>query len=323
MGATNTKLTYSKVAPPFATASELRDALLRSYPEASYFGGAPVVSIHRGDETEAAWLWIARFMRQRTDWWPAIGIALQHAVQDGGDIARVALADLLGISSDSIMLLPWTRPLAVKWPDVKAVSPNAHFGAPDLSLAKIIAAQHEYWEMQRDAVVSVGLEPGGRYISVDVQTQEQLDDLLAKSARVGQRDSFGAQPTDGPWTWLVPELVLHERLRPMVVAACTKFSDGTNAEVRAVLDWFTDEHDLWRYVDLLETWERAHPTWWNAPADTKPQGWKYPIRAWLADQPKTLGDIAVAALTRARAQAATPPILDLPPIDGHESRRTT
>jgi hypothetical protein len=311
-----TKLSYSRVASAFSTASELRDALLASYPEAAYFGGAPVVSIHRGDETEAAWLWVERFMRQRTDWWPAIGIALQHAAHDGGDIARVALADLLGISSDSIMLLHWTRPLAEKWPDVKAVSPNAHFGAPDCRLAKIIAAQEEYWESQRDAVVSVGLEPGGRYINVDVQTQEQLDELLAKSARIGQRQSFDAQPTDGPWTWLVPELVLHERLRPMVVAACKKFSAGSDPEVRAVLDWFTDQHDLWRHIDQLEDWERAHPPWWNEAADTKPPGWKYPVRGWLADHPKTLGDIALAALASARTQAATPPVLDLAPIFG-------
>lgn len=312
-----TKLSYSRVAPAFSTASELRDALLKSYPEAAYFRGAPVVSIHRGDETEAAWLWVERFMRQRTDWWPAIGIALQHAAHDGGNIARVALADLLERSRDSMVLLEWTKPLAKAWPDVSAQERGAHFGDPDYRLATILAAQEKHLEEMQKAAVSVGgLETDGSWLTVHVKTQQDLDALLATSARVGQRQSFDALATDGPWSWLRPELLVHAELRPMIVVACATFSAGSDAELRAVLDWFTDQHDLWRYVDLLEGWERAHPPWWNEAADTKPPGWKYPVRGWLAHHPKTLGDIALAVLARARTQAATPPILDLAPIFG-------
>jgi hypothetical protein len=311
------KLKYSNVAPDFSSASELRDALLASYPDAGYFGGAPLIGINRGDETAPAWKWVDEFLRQRTDWWPALGIALQHAARDGGDIARVALADFLELSHDSMVLLEWTEPMAAIWPDVRAITHGTSFGDPDNRIATILAAQRKLWERQQTAPISVGgLEPDGSWVTVSVNTQADLDALLAKSACVGQRRSFDALPTEGPWSWLLSELVLHEWMRPMVPAACAKLAGGTDPEVRAVLDWFTDEHDLWRYVDLLQSWSRAHPPWWNERADAKPPGWKYPVRGWLADHPRTLGDIALAALSRARHQAATPPEIDLAPIFG-------
>jgi len=294
------KLRFSRVAPPFSTAAELRDALLQSYPEAAYFGDRPVVAIHRGDETEPAWLWVQKLIRQRTDWWPALGIALQHAVHDGGEIARTALGDLLFAASESMVLLQWTGPLA---------------NAGSERLAEVIARQRVLHDEQLTAPVALsGIEPDGRWTNVEVQTQAQLDALLAATACVGQRTGFGVDPTGGLWSWLVYELLVHEPLRPMIVTACDTFSGGSDAEVRAVLDWFTDEHDLWRYVDLLERWERSHPPWWDAPAKTKAAGWKYPVRDWLADRAKTLGDIALAALARAKQQAATPPVIDLAPL---------
>ena len=73
--------------------SELRHALLASYPDAARFG-APIVASNR-DDTAAAGSWLMGLLRKRSDGWPAIGIALQHAAQDGGDLARGALADLL------------------------------------------------------------------------------------------------------------------------------------------------------------------------------------------------------------------------------------
>lgn len=312
-----TKLSYSRVAPAFSTASELRDALLASYPDAAYFGGAPVVGINRGDETAPAWKWADELLRQRTDWWPALGIASQHAAQDGGDVARVALADFLEHSHDSKALLEWTEPMAKLWPDARAVTSATSFGNPDYRLATIIAAQRQLWDKQQNAPISVGgLAPDGGWVTVDVKTQADLEALLAKSARIGQRQSFDALPTEGPWSWLVSELVVHSWMRPMAPVACARFGAGTDAEVRATLDWFTDEHDLWRYVSVLEAWSRTPPSWWSEIADAKPPGWKYPVRGWLADKPKTLGDIARAALSRARNQAATAPKIDLAPIFG-------
>ena len=81
-------------APLFHTASGLRDALLRSYPDAVNVK-APVVMFIDGREWDAypGWRWIGELLRKRSDWWPALGIAIQHAVTDGDDFARMALAD--------------------------------------------------------------------------------------------------------------------------------------------------------------------------------------------------------------------------------------
>lgn len=116
------------VHPEFATASELRDALLGSYPDAAYFE-APVVPLHR-DDVAPAWGWVVELLRRRSDWWAAIGVALQHAVVDGGDLARTAFADLLADYRDSFVLLPWAAPLAATLPNVRARGSGTGWGIP-------------------------------------------------------------------------------------------------------------------------------------------------------------------------------------------------
>jgi hypothetical protein len=292
-----------------STTSELRDALLASYPDAAYFG-APVVAVNRGDETAAAWTWLLGLVRKRTGWWPALGIALQHAAQDGGELARTALADFLESYQHSIARLEWTEPMAKLWPDVRATCRGTGFGEPDYRLATIITAQRALWDLsQTDTRMSVeGAAPDGDWLIVDVQTQSDLESLLAASARV-EKYSGG----NGPWHWVLSQLVFRPSLEPMMVGACAKLAAGSDVEVRAMLDWFFEEHDLWRYVDLLDGWNRTPPAWWKAAADTIPPGWRFPIRA---ENAKTLGEVAVRALSRAREQTATKMTIDLPPVFG-------
>lgn len=293
-----------------SSTSELRDALLKSYPDAAHFG-APVVAINRGDETAAAWTWLIGLVRKRSDWSSAIGIALQHAAQDGGDLARGALADFLESFQQSIVLLEWTEPMAKLWPDAIATMRGTSFGQPDYRLATIIDAQRKLWDMvQPETRLSVeGAGPNGDWLIVDAKSQGDLESLLAASAKV-EKYSGG----EGPWHWLLSELMFHPWLEPMMVKACAKIgASGSDVEVRAMLDWFFVEHDLWRYIDVLESWTRTPPSWWKAPADTVPPGWRFPIRGEGA---KTLGDVALRTLERARAQASTKMAIDLQPIFG-------
>jgi hypothetical protein len=287
------------------TTTQLRDALLSSYPDAALFG-APVIAANR-DDTTAAWTWLLGIVRKRSDLWPAIGIAIQHAANDGGDLAREALADFLESYQHSFVLLEWTAPLAKVWPDAKATCRGTSFGQPDYRLATIVAAQRALKdEVDKDTRIAVeGAGPNGDYLIVDVQSQTDLESLMATSAKVGKHGDRG----EGPWHWLLGAVLFRPELEPMLVAACAQFASGTDAEVRALLDWFFAEHDLWRYLSLLDSWSQQPPSWWNAPADTVPPGWRFPVRAEGA---KTLGEIALRALRRAREQAAAQVIIDLP-----------
>jgi hypothetical protein len=289
---------YANSQYAFSTAAELRDALLASYPGAAYLG-APIVLVNR-DDPAPAWGWVRELLRTRTDWWPALGIALQHAAQDGGDNARIALADLLEGFQEAVVLLEWTEGIAKQWPDAKAGITGTSLGRPDYRLETIVAGQRKLWNGQQGAEVSIeGLGPGNTYLTVDVKTAADLEALLATSAKAGG---------DAPWSWLFSELLFHHRMQPWVPAACAKFAAGSDAEVRAMLDWFSEQHDLWRYVDLLEAWSRTPPPWWSAPAAKK----HHPIRG-SADA-KTLGDVASGVLSRALGQAGTSPTVDLVPI---------
>lgn len=288
-----------------SSTSELRDALLASYPDAAYYG-APVARLHR-DDTQAAWTWLMGLVCKRSDWWPAIGIALQHAAQDGGDPARIALADFLESFQHTIVLLQWTEPLDKQWPDAVATCRGTGWGEPDYRLTTILAGQRKLWDMCKGEVtVAVeGAGEGGEWLIADVKTQADLESVLVTTAKVGKHG--------GPWHWLLSALLFRSALEPMVVDACAKFASGTDAEVRAMLDWLYEEHDRWRYVDLLETWSRTKPAWWNASADTIPPGWRFPIRDRSA---KTLGEAALRVLERARTQSSTKITNDLAPIFG-------
>jgi hypothetical protein len=310
------KLDYAPgVHPEFATASELRDALLASYPDAATYG-APVVPRHR-DDTQPAWGWVKDFLLMRSDWWPALGIALQHAATDGGELARTALVELLGHYSDSIALVPWTSPLAELWPDVRTLTRAATgWGRPDGRLDAIIRDQKKTVAEVRAGKGRAFLDghgPRGEPLIGPLTNEDQLRALLVASARAGQFPDGDK----GPWSWLASKLIFGDPwMRPALVHIIHTIDVADEPSVFALLDWFTEQQDLWQFVKLLEGWVAHPPRWWAMRADTKPSGWKRTIRSsfWLGVS--TLGDIAVEALRRAKWQAATPPVIDLPQLYG-------
>jgi hypothetical protein len=298
---------YANSDHSFSSVAELRDALLASYPGVGFLG-RPIVLINR-DEPAPAWGWLVDLLRTRTDWWPAVGVALQHAANDGGDHARIALADFLDTYLDSIVLLDWTAPIAAHWPDVVAGLSGSNFGQPDHKLATIIAGQQQLVAGQRDAAVELeGLTADGGYAAFEVKTEAELAALLARAAAAGVVDG------NPPWAWLVGELEFHPELRPWLPAVLTGLAGagegGRDLEVAAMLDWFSEQHDLWRHLDLLDAWQRITPTWWSTPADKKPANWRQPVRS-LAGGARTFGELATAVLARAQQQAQTAPVIDL------------
>ncbi len=298
------------INPEFATAAQLRDSLLASYPAAGFFG-APVVD-KGGDNLVPAWGWVVQLIRMRSDWWSAIGIALQHAVTNGGELARTALADLLAGYQDSLVLLPWTAELAATMPDVKARSSGTSWGEPDLRLETIVRDQTKFVAVLEETSAEAALLGHGKgetIIEAPLTNEADLRALLEQSAQAGQFPD-GDQ---GPWSWLGFEL----RTRPQWIR--TAFSrvvatlDHTNEpQVFAFLDWVFEEQDLWRFEPVLASWYKNPLAWANTAANKKPRGWRRTIRSSHWPEVKTLGDVTRVAMWRAQNQLATPPVLDLP-----------
>lgn len=294
----------------FATASELRDALLASFCDAEFACGPFIVLTL--DDARPAWEWTVDLVNQRSDWRPALGIALQHAVHDGGDLARTGLADLLANYRDSVVLLEWTAPLAQRWPDVRSTKANTGWGGgrPEARLADIVADQQKYWASSINANRHVVLDAftAKSALAENCRDATELESLLAKTAKAG-RFPDGDK---GPWSWLTSELLFRAWLPAAVPQVVSKLASGAGVELFALLDWFSEEWDLWRFVDLLDGWQKVPPPWWSQSAMQRPSGWKYSIRSAHWPGVKTLGDVALEALKRAHEQAATPPVVDLP-----------
>jgi hypothetical protein len=312
---TKIRFTYApSVNPEFSTASELRDSLLASYPDAAYFH-RPVVGRNR-DDTAPAWGWTIDLIGTRRDWWPALGIALQHAANDGGDLARTALVDLLADFTDSVALLPWTSPVAVKWPDVRAVGAGTGWGAPDFGLEAIIRDQTRYLSEVTTGKSTVFLGEygkGGKVIRGPFTNEADLRVLLDATAQAGQFPDGDK----GPWSWLGFELLIGDAWqRPAFLHVVSTIEPADQPNICALLDWFSEERDLWQFVQLLEGWVAHQPSWWTTPADTKPKGWRRTMRSSHWPDITTLGDVAVETLRRARLQVATPPVVDLPILFG-------
>ncbi len=303
------------VQPEFASASELRDSLLASYPEGKETG-LPLVRVNRED-TAPAWGWVKDLVVRRSDWWPALGIALQHAATDGGAIAQVALAELLAHVRESIALLPWTTPAAELWPDRRAVNAAATgWGRPEYRIDALIRDQTKFVTGARAGSAKAFLlnyGVGGTHITGPLTNEDELRALLVESARAGQ--SPGG--TTGPWSWLVLKLLIDDAwLRPAFERIVTTIDHDNETMVFALLDWFFEEQDLWRFVQLLQSWHQQPPSWWAGPAETTPRGWQRNMRSAHWPNVKTLGDVATEALRRAKWQVVTPPVVDLPQLYG-------
>jgi hypothetical protein len=192
-------------AHSFSTASELCEALLASYPGVDFFGAPVAGKPHdRDHETAPAWGWLGQLVGTRTDWIPAIGIALQRATEEGLEHARTALADLLVSCEDSAVLVEWTEPIARRWPDVHTSGAR---GYPwrDERLGDLVARQRARWTALQSAAVS----------------PSDLEARIATSVRAR------ASP---PWEWLRTALLAHED--PDLVA---------HTEPICVTEWCVDE----------------------------------------------------------------------------------
>lgn len=307
------ELSLGRLKFRFASASELRDSLLKAFVDASYAGG-PFVMVDP-EHAEPAWGWVADLVRQRLDWWECAGVALQHAANEGGDLAKVALADLMANFLDSVVLLPWVEPLEKRWPDVHATKNNCGWdkGQVKPTLSEIVAAQKSHVASAGKPDTRVILwqfKSGGKPDYADLRDPSDLESLLQLTAQAGRFPDLG-----GPWSWLHDEVRYRRSWLPDALPVTAEKLVGDETIVRALLDWLFDGWDVWRFAPLLERWASRPPSWWSYAAKKKPSGWQRPMRpASYRSDARTVGDVAMRMLTKARHQLATPPVLDLPPL---------
>ena len=298
----------------FSTTTELQNSLLASYPDATYYGRPIVDRDH--DDTAPAWEWVVDFIKMRSDWRPALGIALQHAARDGGELARTALVDLLIDFRETIVLLPWTTPLAEQWPDVRAKGTGTGWGMPDFRLDQVVRDQaRSLTELTtgKAFVFLSGYGKGGTSLRGPFTNEADLKALLEETARNGQFPGGD----HGPWSWLAFELLIGaDWVGPALTHIILTLDTSKQPLLLALLDWFSEEQDLWRYRELMEGWLARPPAWWGTAASAKPSAWKYDMRSAHWPNVKTLADVVREALRRAKSQAATPPVVDLPVLYG-------
>lgn len=287
------------------TASSVRDALAASFVDETYAHGPYVMVGPENDQP--AWLWVVDIAEQRSDWWPSLGIALQHAVAAGGDRERVALADLMANRANAAVLVPWVEALAQQWPDAKATRSATNAGAADgFSLRGIVTDAKRHLANTSAADGTVVLDGDGHVRLFPLTGQIDLRDVLLASSQLGDRRN------EAPWKWLHAELMYRPWIGPALDQILPVLHD--EPEVAAMLDWMFDGRELYRFAPLLASWDASHPPWWNWPADRKPKGWRHAVRRPYGEKGGTFGDVATALLVRARAAAAASPILDLSPL---------
>lgn len=305
----------------FSSVSELRDRLLASCPDGQPTYGP---SIGGGDTMAPDWGWAVDLVRS-SEWIPALGIALQHAATDGGELAQIALAELLGHLSASTALLPWTTPMAELWPDRRtSYSPPTGWGGADHTLRTIVLDQASHVAAHRAArtageALLYGYGANGGGVVARLASESGLRDALAATARAGRFPDGGAK---GPWSWLAHELRIDEErgaaLRSALVRIASSVGEAGADDpiVYALLDWFYDGQDLSWFAGVLDGWLVRPPSWWNTVLSA-PRGWERSLRiAREGPHLRKLGDVAMRAHQAARMEFATPPVIDLPRLYG-------
>lgn len=291
----------------FATTRELKDRLLDSFADSAYAGGPFIVV---GPDPVPAWRWLGELARLRSDWRPAAGIALQHAAAEGGGMAQRALADLVANDRGTTLLLPWTEPLVPRFGSARATQATTGFGGGQVepTFSEVMRDQRVYWDTVTQPDREVVLDAGKPQV-VTLTREGDLEALLTRTAQRGVW--YPSAWSDGPWSWLHDEIVFRDWVPGVVPGLIEAMLQRGEPEVVSALDWLSDGWDPWRFRPLLDGFASAHPPWWGVAAKLKPPGWKRAMRPATWSGVKTLGDVALRLMTRAREAAANGPTLDL------------
>jgi len=295
----------------FASASELLSALLDSFKDAGY-AGRPVIMVNR-DDAAPAWRWLGELVRLRSDWRECAGIALQHAVKQGGPNARTAFADLMANERSTIVLRRWTVPLASHYPDATAtMSATGMGGGPGARLDAIMADQSQLHAAAENAKRKVLMSDwhGAFRPRVEPMTGvAELRALLIDTSLDGRavRTEWGA----GPWGWLHQEYLYRPWVYEVLPEVMSELLAADPSHDFAALDWLCSRCDSRRFRASLEGWRDAPSAWWSEPAIKPPPRWKLPVLGGLWGDVTTLGEVVTKLIANADFEDATPPLLDL------------
>lgn len=290
---------WYSIKPTFGSASQLTRALLDSFvpSDIDFAGGHPVIMYPEGREWSGApaWGWIKFLLKTRSDWWPSLGIAIQHAIGEH-KLAREALASALRETETTWAaqgILEWLVPLA-----------DGH----DDDLAKVIGEIEVKWDENEEK----GIVVDGDLV---VRNEADLEAYLRRSAVRAWTLKLWGDILGKPWDTMYFCSYAHRWLLPVIPRVCASFGlrdDATEREIWALLDYLVQEHDLWRHTELLGAWLANPPKWWNDAATVRGKTRPHKPKEWAPFS--TLASMVQKAKSTADAQAATPPVLDLAPL---------
>jgi len=296
----------------FSTAAELALALERALDEGRGYGD-PIVRVGF-DDSEPAWRFLDRVIAERSDWLPAVGLALQHAAWRGDGFTRQALVEFLASVRRSVALLPWTEPLAGVLGAVQGRRAGLFWGRDlaDLTLRAVVDA-HLAWRAEVDAPAWQLPLAGWRSTRKDLFALASPADLDAAAERARRGAFTPTEWGDSPIAWLHLAAVARPWVDDWGVGWVRRALNG-DADLRTLaFEWLLDGRDLWRHLAVLDGLRARPPAWWNLSVHDRPAGWKRGLRLARTDQ-VTLGVLVGRLVARGRAQADTPPVCDLAPI---------
>lgn len=298
------------VHPEFATPAELPDALLASYPDAAFFG----VRGSAGTGTTPRRGWATELIAQRSDWWPALGIAIQHAAKDGGELAQIALATLLADYRDMFALLPWTAPLAEGMSFSVRAPLGDGMGHARLHDPAIVRDQQRSFAEIHGAKEQFLYQYGknGTNLKGPFTKEADLRALLAKSAPAGQFPHGTRGRGAGS----------ARRLSSATSGCARSWSTRSRRSTRTTRSW-RSRFSIDSPRSAICGSSRRCSTAGRRPLRRGGKSQRRRSRqagdtARSSHWPNvaTMGDIAIEANRRARQQLATPPVLDLLALHG-------
>ncbi|TVQ93650.1 MAG: hypothetical protein EA397_03915 [Deltaproteobacteria bacterium] len=263
------------------------------------------------DESELAWAWVEPIVRLRSDWRSCVGVALQHAVAEGGLTARIAFTDMLITHRAISLLLPWTNIVGMRYPEARP-SQRGSFATQidDPVLADVLREHHRYLSLWTPLDQVVLGDSSQTHTLVKIDGQNTLQDVLRSSGRAGHFQLTAW--ADGAWSWLMEYAVFVPELGERLPALFQEVVGADPEVAPAALDFLAQEWDLWRFEDLLDEWTTETAAWLETPLHRKPAGWRSrPLCSRSFPRANTYGDVVRALRGRARRNAQMRPRMDL------------